>query len=60
MPKRDEERRDFLAAHNLVSECDGLVAKRRGWRSSFSLSERNLICLKPQLYQALKYLNKVG
>ena len=60
MPERDEKRRNFLATHNLVSDCDGLVAKRSGWRSSFSLSERNVISLHPQLYQALKYLNKVG
>ena len=45
---------------NLIAQCDGLVAKKGEWRSSFSFSERNLIALHPELYQALKYLNKVS
>ena len=44
---------------NLISPDDGLVAKKGEWRSSFSLGERNLIGLNLELYQALKYLNKV-
>ena len=59
MPKRDDQRRTFLTAENLVSDFDGLVAKRKKWRSSFSLGEKNLIGLHPELYQALKYLKKV-
>ena len=49
-----------MARANLISPHDGLVAKKGEWRSSFSFSERNLIGLHPELYQALKYLNKVG
>ena len=48
-----------MARENLISAHDGLVAKKGEWRSSFSFSERNLIGLYPELYQALKYLNKV-
>ena len=49
-----------MARENLISPNDGLVAKKGEWRSSFSFSERNVISLNPELYQALKYLNKVG
>ena len=49
-----------MARENLISPYDGLVAKNGEWRSSFSFSERNVISLHPELYQALKYLNKVG
>jgi len=60
IPERDRKRNKLLSRENLISECDGLVAKKGQWRSSFSFSERNLIALHPELYQALKYLNKVS
>ena len=59
LPERDTEGRKYLIENKLVSDCDGLVAKKGGWRSSFSLSEKNLVQLHLQLYQALKYLKKV-
>ena len=49
-----------MAREHLKSPYDGLVAKSGEWRSSFSFSEKNVISLHPELYQALKYLNKVG
>ena len=49
-----------MARENVISADDGLVAKKGEWRSSFSFSERNLVGLYPELYQALKYLNKVS
>ena len=49
-----------MARENVISPDDGLVAKKGEWRSSFSFSERNLVGLYPELYQALKYLNKVS
>lgn len=48
-----------MGREDLISAEDGLVAKKGEWRSSFSFSERNLVGLFPELYQALKYLNKV-
>ena len=48
-----------MGRENLISADDGLVAKKGEWRSSFSFSERNLVGLYLELYQALKYLNKV-
>ena len=60
IPERDRERKKMLSRENLIAECDGLVAKKGEWRSSFSFSEKNLIALHPELYQALKYLNKVS
>ena len=60
LPDQDRKRKQLLRRRNLVSDMDGLVSKEGGWRSSFSCSERNLIDLDPELYRALKYLNKVG
>ena len=60
LPEQDGERKDLLSRENLIAQCDGLVAKKGQWRSSFSFSERNLIALHPELYQTLKYLNKVS
>ena len=59
IPEQDVKRKKLLRRKAVISENDGLVSKNGKWRSSFSFSERNLIALKPELYQALKYLNKV-
>merc|ERR1712233_196892 len=60
IPEQDDERIKLMARENVISPDDGLVAKKGEWRSSFSFSERNLVGLYPELYQALKYLNKVS
>ena len=59
IPEQDVKRKKLLRRKDVISDNDGLVSKNGKWRSSFSFSERNLIALKPELYQALKYLNKV-
>lgn len=60
IPERDTKKQELMLRKNLISPDDGLVAKKGEWRSSFSLGERNLIGLNLELYQALKYLNKVA
>ena len=60
IPERDRARKKLLVRENVIAQSDGLVAKKGEWRSSFSFGERNLIAWHPELYQTLKYLNKVS
>ena len=60
MPKYDKNKFKYLKENNLISMNDGIIVKNGNWRMSFSNSERKIIRLHPDLYRALKYLNKVS
>ena len=60
MPDKDSEKRNRLIKMDLFSSSDGIIVKNNKWRLSYSGGEKKVVALYKELFQALKYLNKVS